>query len=145
MLGIRHGYYTKDADVAWEIDSITEFVANGCIQALYPIIMHQKFGDKEAEAKFLDKWEELGNLLEGRLQKHGKKFIAGTDKITIADFVVSSHYYGLIYNDDSALTGNLKLKVMQTIQSTVNLQRYMEVTMKAELADYLEKRQKFPF
>ena len=39
MLGIRYGYYTEDADRAWEIDSIVEFIANGGIQGLYSLIM----------------------------------------------------------------------------------------------------------
>ena len=50
----------------------------------------------------------MGEILDTRLRDHGQKFIAGTDKPTIADFVVSSHYYGLIYNDYGAINGELK-------------------------------------
>ena len=50
----------------------------------------------------------MGKLLNDRLEDHGKSYIAGTDRLSIADFVVTSHYYGLIYNDDGAVTGSLK-------------------------------------
>ena len=53
MLGIRHGYYSKDPAEAYMIDSTIDFMANGCIQNLYPLIMGQKFGDPAAEATFL--------------------------------------------------------------------------------------------
>ena len=87
----------------------------------------------------------MGLVLDSRLEGHGKKFIAGTDKPTIADFVVTSHYFGLIYNDYGAVSGDLKLKVMKVISQTVNLQRYLETTMAQELADFLDKRPKYPF
>ena len=72
MLGIRHGYYTTNAEEAWMIDSTIDFIANGCMQGLYPLIMLNKFGDKEAEAAFLDQWVKMGKLLDDRLGEHGK-------------------------------------------------------------------------
>ena len=40
----------------------------------------------------------MGDLLENRLQGHGKRFIAG-DKITLADFSIAGLYFGQLYND----------------------------------------------
>ena len=145
MLGIRHGYYTTDPDEAWMIDSTVDFIANGCMQGLYPLIMGQKFDDKEAVAAFLEQWDKMGKLLDARLGEHGKQYIAGTDRMSIADFVVSSHYFGLIYNDDGAVQGKLKQQVLNVIAETPHLKRYLENTMAEELEGYLETRQKYPF
>ena len=108
MLGIRHGYYTNDPAEAWLIDSTIDYIANGCIQNLYPIIMGQKFGDPAVEMDFIAQWQQMGKVLDARLEEHGKQYIAGTDTISIADFVVTSHYFGLIYNDNGAVGGKLK-------------------------------------
>ena len=63
----------------------------------------------------------MGTILEARLEEHGKQFIAGTDTISIADFVVTSHYFGLIYNDHGAVGGKLKQKVLDLIAETPSL------------------------
>ena len=100
MLAIRLGYYTTDPDVAYSIDSICDFIEDVVdIYFEYPlpkVAFHKPLGDADAWiAKF---WDKLLPVLDGRLAAHGKKFIAGTDRPTMADFKASI-FWGITFQD----------------------------------------------
>ena len=90
MLGVRHGYYADDPMTAWKIDSLVDFMEDkqGPHAALYLPL----FGGATAidpahvDPWFANFWDKVIPVLEARLAEHGKKFLAGTDRPTIADF-----------------------------------------------------------
>ena len=90
MLGVRHGYYSDDPMTAWKIDSLVDFMEDkqGPHAALYLPL----FGGATAidpahvDPWFANFWDKVIPVLEARLSEHGKKFLAGTDRPTIADF-----------------------------------------------------------
>jgi glutathione S-transferase len=89
MLGIRCGYYSEDPMTAWCIDSIVDFCEDkqGAHTALYaPMLGNNPIDEGMADKWFADFWDKVIPVLETRLSGHGKKFIAGTDRPTIADF-----------------------------------------------------------
>ena len=64
--------------------------------------------DDESKADWLARWKAKGDLLEARLATHGKKFVAGTDTITLADFTVAGSYFANHYNDQAMWGPELK-------------------------------------
>lgn len=100
MLGIRNGYYSEDPMIAYNIDSICDFIEDVVdIFFKYPlpaVAFHRAPGD--ADAWFADFWEKLVPVLDKRLAGHGKPFIAGTDRPTIADFKASI-FWGIVFQD----------------------------------------------
>ena len=87
MLGIRLGYYSEDPMTCWAIDSIVDFVED-----LQPKYVGYVFAGLEggcsddASAWFADYWDKVIPVIEKRLAGHGKPFIGGTSRPTIADF-----------------------------------------------------------
>ena len=95
MLGIRFGFYTTDANTAWEIDSLLDFMEekyNDMITYCFKPLTGQTVSEED-KAKFDAYFEAVIPFLEARLNSHNKKWIAGTDNITIADLKV---YQGLV-------------------------------------------------
>ena len=86
----------------------------------------------------------MGDLLNARLESHGKKFIAG-DKITLADFSIAGIYFSQYYNDASVFKGAWHDKVKQIINSQPKTKAYLEGPLKTELTNYLSKRTTCPF
>lgn len=89
----------------------------------------------------------MNGVLEKRLAAHGKKFLAGTDKPSLADMNVCAPFFAMIFNDGSFAAGALADQVKAMLQNEFpHLKRYLEVTMKMELqAKYLDKRPPRPF
>ena len=86
MLGIRHGYYTEDAQIAYNIDSLCDFqedIVGMFVQYIFPVLSGGDPGDEE---KYITFWNKQSAVVEKRLKGHGKPFVAGTDRPTIADF-----------------------------------------------------------
>ena len=95
MVGIRHGFYTTDANIAWEIDSLIDFMEenyNDCVGLPFKAMSGVPVGDEDKQ-KFHGYFDKMIPFLNARLEGHGKKWIAGTDNPTIADFKV---YQGLV-------------------------------------------------
>lgn len=89
MLGIRFGYYTDDPMVAYKIDSIVDFAEDlfgKCNGWLLPAVLGGEIDMSKEDEWFDNYWKKLLPVLEARLSEHSKKFIAGTDRPTIADF-----------------------------------------------------------
>ena len=89
MLGVRHGYYSQDPMTCWAIDSLVDFIEDhmGPAMSIYlPVFGGKPFDESLAPAWFEKFWDKVLPVLEARLSGHGKKFLAGTDRPTIADF-----------------------------------------------------------
>ena len=87
VLGIRLGYYSEDAETCYNIDSLMDFAEDlqpSIGQYLFPVQFGRPHGDRQ---RFLDGWFRKHMKVCGdRLASHGKPFLAGTDRPTIADF-----------------------------------------------------------
>ena len=98
MLGIRFGYYSTDPQTMWEIDSLLDLIEENMDAAWVPArtaIMQQESSEEERNnwAGFFDK---ILPILEGRLAQHpGKSYIAGTDRLTIADLKIYSCFIAI--------------------------------------------------
>mmetsp|Transcript_22167 Transcript_22167/g.29643 ORF Transcript_22167/g.29643 Transcript_22167/m.29643 type:complete len:114 (+) Transcript_22167:670-1011(+) len=87
MMGIRLGYYTEDPDTAYLIDSLCDYMEDLLVSFggyLFPLVKGEPLGDPEAWLS--DFWDRHIAVVERRLVKHGMKYLAGTERPTIADF-----------------------------------------------------------
>ena len=87
-LGRKLGYYSDDAIVQYNIDALLDFhediIEKYGKYILPKVFMGGELGDLEM---FLNGfWDNHLRIIEGRLAKSGKPFVAGTDAPTIADF-----------------------------------------------------------
>ena len=94
MLGVRLGYYSEDPLTCWAIDSIVEYIED--MQGKFsPYIRTGLQGGEMTEAAgtqwVSDYWEHVVPIVNKRLREHGKPFIGGTDRPTIADFKAFAH------------------------------------------------------
>ena len=89
MLGIRLGYYTDDPMTAWAIDSLVDFVEDnrGGHDAFFaPILGGGQPEESQGDTFVASYFAKVLPIIERRLAAHGKNFLAGTDRPTIADF-----------------------------------------------------------
>ena len=144
-VAIKFGYYAIDAETIWAIDSILDFNQECNDKAKAPGLTGGLDTEEKKQA-WLDGYKARGDVLEARLAGHGKKFIAGTVYITLADFSVAGcGYYADLYNEQSMWPQDVKERLQKIIDGQPNLKRYLEVTLKTELAGYLQKRTLYPF
>ena len=76
MLGIRLGYYATDSMIAYQIDSLLDFVED-MVPKFSGYLKPAVFGGAELEVEAgmqwcNDYWKTLWGILEGRLSKHGR-------------------------------------------------------------------------
>ena len=76
--------------------------------------------------------------MDKQLAGHGKKFLCG-DKITIADFMISSLVFSSAGNEKSAIPAEWRAKSKEIMGENKAFHAYFEV-MKAEMAEHLAKR-----
>ena len=100
MLGIRLGYYSKDPNTMWAIDSLIDFMEDNYDDMLDwgATIIFGGFASLEHDAKFLAYYDKMVPFLSKRLEGHGKKYIAGTDTMTIADLKVYQGFTSVFEN-----------------------------------------------
>ena len=79
------------------------------------------------------------------MTSHGKKFLCGTDYITVADCKLAHIYYGTIYNDDFIASTAQRQEMMAPIDKFPNAKRYLTTTLKTAIAPYLATRVSIPF
>ena len=104
FLGRRHGYYSDDPMIAYNIDSLLDFIED-IIEKYGKYILPKAMmgGDLGDVDVFLTGyWDMCLKIIEGRLAAHGKPFVAGTDTPTIADFKVFSQYTTTFTADNPA-------------------------------------------
>ena len=90
MLGIRFGFYTEDKTIAWQIDSLIDYMEDNYNKMIALSFKPMVGAPVEATdiANFYAYYDLMIPFLTNRLSQHDKKFIAGTDKLTIADLKV---------------------------------------------------------
>lgn len=139
-LGVEFGYYdTNDYMTAWKIDSIID--AQVDVQNVFG---RAAFGstDKEKEDsknKLINEaYPTFLKLLESRA-KPGK-YIAETDTITIADFMVIHELWRHIKNPQGKFHAELSIMLNKYPKVNALCDRY-----EGELADYFKTRPVRPF
>lgn len=82
-------------------------------------------------------YEDLANWGEAQLAKHGKPFLAGTEKPTVADFKYIPQFSDSVYNDteSSKLGAEMQGRVKALIDTKPALKKWIEVTMPQVLKD----------
>ena len=144
ILGIRLGYYSEDHLIAYKIDSIVEYMEDFvplCNKFLLPAVMGKGAVDESKADEWLSTtWDKFIPVIEARLREHGKPFIAGTDRPTIADFkAFVGSFGGTDINSASVMPESIKAKIAARIAASASYSRWWN-TMKAELASYIATR-----
>lgn len=91
VLGIRHGYYTEDPMIAYNIDSLVDFqedIIGKFVGFFQPVLGGGEpgSGGVDKEAFMTGFWDKQIGIVQNRMAAHGKPFVAGTAAPTIADF-----------------------------------------------------------
>ena len=89
------------------IDSTMEYTEDVFTETGKTIVaswFKQKSWDDASMDDYAKRYDKLGEFAERRLKSHGKKFIAGTDHVTVAHCKLGHVYYAVVYNDDCPLT-----------------------------------------
>ena len=137
FLGAQHGYYPNDINEAWLSDAVVDYLQD-FLAGLYPIQMNKKF-DEAGQAEYTKFMTTLVEYLNKILLKHGKKYIAGTDSLTIADFMVASIVFSHVHNDSivggATFTDIGKAIVAKNEAFAVYVER-----LRTDLSDYLATR-----
>ena len=145
MLGMRYGYYPSDAVEGWRVDSLVDFLEdNQEAFGLYQVMLMQgKEPTAERKENFFAWWDKVPALLEKRLAAHGKRFLAGTDTITIADFKAFQTF--MVFRDTRAtvLSAEDRAHAEAKIAEHPHLARYLE-TLATECAGYVANRTATP-
>ena len=147
MLGVRLGYYSEDPMTCWAIDSIVDFVEDlqpKYVGYLFPAITGGAVSE-DASTWFADYWDKVIPVIEARIAGHGKTFIAGTDRPTIADFkAFQTVISGTSINPACVVPESVRAQLEQKFAASPNYQRWVDA-MKGELASYLPNRPPRPF
>ena len=143
MLGMRYGYYSEDAMECWAIDSMVDF-AEGllpkCNGWIFPAVTGGEIDLSKEDAWFANYWDVLIPVVEARLSEHGKKFIAGTDRPTIADFKCFAQVStSSSLNPATLVPASALARLDQKIKSSAGFNRWFNA-MKTECASYLQTR-----
>ena len=87
-----------------------------------------------------DYWDKIIPVVEARLAGHGKKFIAGTDRPTIADFKCFQNViHALPSNSACVVPANVQAQLEAKFTASAHFGRWVEA-MKVELASYISTR-----
>ena len=140
MLGIRLGYYSDDPMTAWCIDSIVDFCEDYTgkhVVPYSPLLGGQPFGEDALPAWYDGFWGKVIPVINKRLEGHGRKFIAGTDRPTIADFKA---FQTVIVNLDSnsacILPAHARQKLKEMFAAAPSYNRWVQ-SMEQEMASYI--------
>ena len=142
-VAIKFGYYSSDVKTIHAIDAILDFNQE-TNEPIWAYVFNPN-KDEEGNKKWEEAWAKKHKILEARLAGHGKSFIAGTDKPTLADFSVAGMYLTTVYSSSWMANGPLCDVVKQQLEGCPNLKRYLENTLMTEFAKYLAERPACPF
>ena len=93
-------------------------------------------------AKF---WNKTIPIYEKRLTGHGRKFLGGTDRPTMADFkAFGTIIMNLDSNQGNVLPQHIRDRLKQTMQASPGYWRWVQC-MEQECANYIENRVPTPF
>ena len=142
-VAIKFGFYSSEAPIVHQIDAILDFNQE-TNEPIWAYVFDPEKTD-EKNKKWEEDWAKKHKILEARLAGHGKKFIAGTDKPTLADFSVAGIYLMTVYNQGWMAQGPLCDVVKAQLEKCPHLKRYCEQTLTTEFAKYLSERPVCPF
>ena len=140
-VGKHFGYYPADAHAAWLADALVDY-SNDFIGKLYTILMINKDFSEAGQSEFAEHITTLVTFLNKQLQKHGKDFLTG-EKLTIADFHVSSIVFAYVWNNASPGGKDFTDKAQAIVAAHAPFAAWSE-RMKQELADHLASRFEAP-
>ena len=146
-LGIRLGYYSNDSETCWNIDSLVDFCEDmmGAIPAYTAPLLSGGVPNEAIADQWVNKsWRKMVTVLEGRLAGHGKPFLAGTDRPTIADFKAFQHVTNYLKGNGCKTPQPTVSRVEALIADHTHYARWCE-TMSGELSAYLRDRPARPF
>ena len=137
MVGKRTGFYSNDPNVAWQIDSAAEHVEDQ--MGAYNTYAQGFAGRGSFTQEDIDALkpglEKVAKMVHNRISKHGKKYIAGTDKPTIADFKAASFVMATVANDMAPL-GDFRQQLKDVINKYPMAKAYFMDTIPATLGSY---------
>eukprot|EP00347_Sterkiella_histriomuscorum_P013723 403363614 len=147
LLGNQLGYYPQDPYEAYKVDSIMDFITD-FMQARFKANNHPDPVQKKILLTvfcevFLPKFF---TYLQERLKSSAKiqtsqyfshQYIAGGEKISIADFGLAGLAYSFFYNENHVQYSQFK----EIVQQFPLLDSYFQA-LGEELKEYLDKRQK---
>eukprot|EP00806_Schmidingerella_arcuata_P002018 Macronucleus_2825.p2 GENE.Macronucleus_2825~~Macronucleus_2825.p2 ORF type:complete len:218 (+),score=74.43 Macronucleus_2825:1-654(+) len=142
MMGIRHGYYTTDPTIAYQIDSLCDLqedIVNKFFGYLLPVLGGGAPGDAtDFLASF---WDKQIGVVQGRLQASCKPFAAGTDRPTIADFKLFAQVSCVLpeCNPACVVPADVQPQIQAKIDAAPEYKAWVE-RMKTELSAYLASR-----
>ncbi len=127
----------------WAIDSLVDFCedhTNKFAGYLFPAVGSQPISENAGDW-LSDYWEKVLTVIEKRLAEHGKPFIAGTDRPTIADFKAFSPVSISLPDCNSAtvVPASVQEKLIALIAKHPHYARWVE-TMKNETSAYCSSR-----
>ena len=129
MLAIRTGYYSEDPMTCWAIDSLVDFAEDmqGAHVYLYaPLLGGAPLDPSRADDWFTKFWDKSIGVYEKRLAGHGKKFLAGTDRPTMADFkAFGCVIMNLDSNQGCVLPEDIRNRLKSKIQASPHYARWV--------------------
>ena len=145
MLGIRLGFYTTDADTAWRIDSLVDFMEDNygsvigtCIKPIFGSTI-----EADDKTKYLAYFDKVIPVLNARLEQHGKPWIAGTDNITIADLKVFQTFTLLVELDQCPMDETTRMAAKEKCVANPKLFEYLR-NLRAYMEPWLAARAPTP-
>lgn len=140
-LGAKHGFYSSDPEVMWEIDACLCMVETILAHAGIAQHSHHCLGNiqassggdgptEEVDNNCFAMYEKLCDFADRQLSSHGKKFLAGTDSVTCADLRHIVQFSDSIYNEESSVLGSeMRARVKAVIDAKPALKAWIEDTM----------------
>ena len=102
-----------------------------------PLLGGAPLDESRTEDWFTKFWNKVIPIYEKRLAGHGKKFLAGTDRPTMADFkAFGCVIMNLDSNQGCVLPQQLRDRVLQTMQASPGFYRWVQC-MQQECANYI--------
>ena len=131
MVGQRHGMYSTNSTTAWAIDSAMEY-AEDCFAAMGKKNKTAPGGPFQSEdvANIMELNTKMCEMIERRLSMHGKKFIAGTNDVTVGDIKVAHMFYNNVYNDALGMSDADRNSLKQNIAKFKKAEEYIDKTMR---------------
>ena len=143
-LGVRLGYYSEDPKTAYAIDSMLDYAEdrmNDFNSYLFPGVLGNPLTDEEGK-KWAEEtyWRKCIAQVGKRLQSHGKPFVAGTDRPTVADFkLFACPSVSLEMNSATIIPASVQAMCHAEIDKCPEYKQWLE-RMKTELASHLQSR-----
>jgi glutathione S-transferase len=98
FVGRHTGAYPVDnIETCWYADSLVDY-SNNLITKFYTIIALKKDYGEAGQKEFAETATMLVSHLNKQLEQHKKDFLAGTDKMTTADFQAAAVVFSYILN-----------------------------------------------